>query len=53
MKWDGMIQKALHRPIVSAETFNAVQTMMESRVRGAGTHDTHPRLDIGEVAAIG
>jgi DNA invertase Pin-like site-specific DNA recombinase len=53
MKWDGIIQKALHRPIMSAETFNAVQTMMESRVRDAGTHDTHPRLDIGEVAAIG
>ncbi|MCJ7516368.1 MAG: recombinase family protein [Methanomassiliicoccales archaeon] len=53
IKWDGIVKKAVHTPVVSIKTFSAVQTMMEHRTRNADMRSNWRRLCVEGVEAIG
>jgi DNA invertase Pin-like site-specific DNA recombinase len=53
IKWDSIVKKAVHTPVVSIETFSAVQTMMEHRTRNADMRSNWRRLCVEGVEAIG
>lgn len=53
VRWDGIVKKAVHKPVVSVETFNTVQTMMENRSKNADTRSICRRLNLEGVEAVG
>jgi len=53
VKWDGIIKKAIHDPVVSIDVFNAVQTMMRDRTRNLDMCSSRPVLELTEGEAIG